>query len=74
MYVYIRSESNLYTVGFYDPNGNFIADSDHNNTQNAAARIHWLNGGGGNSATMEEWMQRLVGAVESVTGVLERGR
>ena len=29
MYVYIKSEANLWTVGFYDPDGNWHGDSDH---------------------------------------------
>jgi hypothetical protein len=47
MYVYIRSESNLYTVGFYDPAGKWLPESDHPTEGDAAARVHYLNGGGG---------------------------
>jgi len=46
MYVYVRSESNLWTVGFYDPKGQWHADSDHAEQEMAARRAHWLNGGG----------------------------
>ena len=28
MYVYIKSEPGLWTVGFYDPNGKWIPESD----------------------------------------------
>lgn len=45
MYVYIRSEPGLWTVGFYDPSGKWHAESDHATREEAAARIHWLNGG-----------------------------
>ena len=45
MYVYIRSEPHLYTVGFYDPTGKWHAESDHESTEAAAQRVHWLNGG-----------------------------
>ena len=45
MYVYIRSEQNLYTVGFYDPKGKWEPESDFNTTKEAAERVHYLNGG-----------------------------
>ena len=54
-YVYIESESwtddngqhhKLLTVGFYKPDGKFEAESDHEDTRLAAARVHYLNGGG----------------------------
>ena len=44
MYVYIESEHNLWTVGFYDPKGNWHPDSDHDNREEAAKRVAWLNG------------------------------
>jgi hypothetical protein len=45
MYVYIRSEPQLYTVGFYDPTGKWHPESDHESREDAAKRVHWLNGG-----------------------------
>ena len=48
MYVYIESEHNssgsLWTVGFYDPQGNWRPESDHDNSEKAAERVAWLNG------------------------------
>ena len=44
MYVYIRSEQCLWTVGFYDPNGKWISESDHDSPESAAERVHYLNG------------------------------
>ena len=44
MYVYIQSEPNLYTVGFYDPTGRWQPDSDHSDREEAAKRVHYLNG------------------------------
>lgn len=44
-YVYIRSEPGLWTVGFYDPAGKWQAESDHDRSDGAAARVHYLNGG-----------------------------
>jgi hypothetical protein len=45
MWVYIQSEPNLFTVGFYSPDGMWHADSDHPSQKEAADRVHWLNGG-----------------------------
>jgi hypothetical protein len=44
MYVYIKSEPGLYTVGFYDPNGKWHPESDHDNPEKASKRTAWLNG------------------------------
>lgn len=54
-YVYIQSEkagrdgatTNLWTVGFYDPTGKFVPESDHVRWEEAAKRVSYLNGGGG---------------------------
>jgi hypothetical protein len=45
MYVYIRTEPRLWTVGFYAPDGKFHPDSDHDSSEEAAQRVHYLNGG-----------------------------
>ncbi len=49
MYVYLESNQGngfyLFTVGFYDPSGNWHPESDHNTREEAAARVHYLNGG-----------------------------
>ena len=45
MWVYIQSEPNLYTVGFYDPAGQWHADTDYNSRDEAAERVRWLSGG-----------------------------
>jgi len=57
-YVYIHSEiagrkisegnyfeHDLFTVGFYLPNGKWEPESDHATREEAAARVHYLNGG-----------------------------
>jgi hypothetical protein len=46
MYVYIQSEPGLWTVGFYNPDGKFEPESDHDTTDSAAARVSYLNGKG----------------------------
>ncbi len=45
MYVYIQSEPGLYTVGFYDPKGEWHPESDHQDREEAAKRVAFLNGG-----------------------------
>lgn len=44
-YVYIKSEPNLWTVGFYDPQGEWHLESDWDNGYSAASRVIELNGG-----------------------------
>lgn len=46
-WVYIQSEPNLWTVGFYDPNGKWNPESDWDNKESAQKQVHYLNGGGG---------------------------
>jgi hypothetical protein len=48
MYVYIKSEPQLWTVGFYDPKGQWQPESDHGSAEAAADRAHYLNGGADN--------------------------
>jgi hypothetical protein len=43
-YVYLKSEPQLWTVGFYDPSGKWHSESDHNTKEEAANRVAFLNG------------------------------
>lgn len=45
MYVYIKSEPRLWTVGFYRPDGTWEPESDHSSIEEAVDRVHYLNGG-----------------------------
>jgi hypothetical protein len=45
MWVYIKSEPRLWTVGFYSPDGSWNPESDWSTSKEAAARVHYLNGG-----------------------------
>jgi hypothetical protein len=45
MYVYKKTELNLWTVGFYTPDGKWIPESDYGNKEEAAERVNYLNGG-----------------------------
>ena len=47
MYVYKQTEFSpycLFTVGYYDPKGNWTPESDHDTAEKAAERTAWLNG------------------------------
>lgn len=57
-WVYIQSEPSLYTVGFYDPNGQWHGESDHAGSEDAAARVHYLNGGRENQIDKEADAER----------------
>jgi len=46
-WVYIQSERGehpLWTVGFYDPTGRWMPESDWGSREEAADRVHYLNG------------------------------
>jgi len=43
-YVYQSFEKGLWTVGFYDPQGNWHPESDHETPDRAAARVAYLHG------------------------------
>jgi hypothetical protein len=45
MYTYIRSEPQLWTVGFYGPNEKWNPESDWDSSEEAAKRVAYLNGG-----------------------------
>jgi hypothetical protein len=44
-YVYVSFVRDLWTVGFYDPSGRWHPESDHDSPEEAAKRVHYLNGG-----------------------------
>jgi len=44
-YVYIKSEPQLWTVGFYTHDGAWTPESDYSDREEAAKRVSWLNGG-----------------------------
>ena len=44
-WVFLRTEPRLWTVGFYDPQGNWHPESDHESPESAADEVHYLNGG-----------------------------
>ncbi len=45
VWLYQRAERRCWTVGYFDPAGHWQPESDHSNPEDAASRVHWLNGG-----------------------------
>lgn len=45
MYVYKETQTGIWTVGFIWPDGQFYAESDYAKRDDAAGRVHYLNGG-----------------------------
>lgn len=44
MYVYKRTEPQLWTVGFYAPDGEWHSEGDYGDREEAADRVAYLNG------------------------------
>ena len=45
MWVFRTTEPGLWTVGYYTPDREWVTDSDWPTKEEAADRVHWLNGG-----------------------------
>lgn len=71
MYVYIRSEPQLWTVGFYAPNGKWEPESDHGSSDAAASRVAHLNGS--SDGDLRKALQNLVIRCDGAEGVREDG-
>jgi len=69
MYVYIKSEPNLWTVGFYTPKGEWNPESDHSTKEEAANRVRYLNGG---TLGARQLLERLISIIESDKVVADR--
>lgn len=44
MWVYRKTEPNNWTVGYWTPDKEWVAESDWSTSQDAARRVRWLNG------------------------------
>ena len=64
MYVYIRTEPQLWTVGFYAPDGKWHSDSDHSGREEAADRVAYLNGAHPSLAERIERLEQRVAELE----------
>ncbi len=54
-WVYVKSEAQVWTTGFYDPDGEWQGDEDHDNAEAAARRVNYLNGGSGKPQHRPKW-------------------
>lgn len=45
IWFYKRTEPGLWTVGYYGPNDTWQTESDHDSPDEAAVKVHYLNGG-----------------------------
>ena len=77
MYVYIKAEPQLWTVGHYRPTSDeWVPESDWPTTRDAAARVRYLNGGEVDSLIFEaqaqpdysEMLGRIATALETLAG------
>lgn len=44
MYIYQQTANNIWSVGFFDPDGEFKIETSHSDPTSAAQRTAWLNG------------------------------
>lgn len=64
---YIQSEPNVYTVGHVDAGaGDFRSDSDWATRNEAAARVHYLNGSSEPSTRAARVGERIAQALEDI--------
>ena len=63
-WVYVLSEPNLWTTGFYGPNEKWNPDTDHDSPAKAQERVRWLNGGNSNAH------DKMLAALEAVEWAL----
>lgn len=68
MWVYVRTEPNLLTVGFFSPDGELHTDSDHGSKEEAAERVHYLNGG---SKVVEKVIEKVIEKMEHMQDELD---
>lgn len=70
MWYYKLTESSadhrLYTVMFEEHDGDVVTDSDHNDREEAARRVHWLNGGAHVAPTDETAAGKITIALEAL--------
>lgn len=79
-YVYLHtehsSEHDLYTVGFYDPNGKWVPESDWSERKEAGDRASYLNGSSKPEHVFPNgftsWMETFFEVVNIMTGMIQK--
>ena len=72
-WVYIKTENELWTTGFYDPEGKFQTDADFDSKLRAATRCAWLNGDAGLKALGNfDRIMKLAERVDRIQARLDR--
>lgn len=69
VYLSPRTSGDPYTVGFYKPDGAWEAESDHSTQEEAAKRVHFLNGGTDLAASLNAYGE---GIGECIQGQFSR--
>lgn len=69
-YVYRSNRGDPFTVGFYKPDGTWEPESDHSTAEEAAKRVHYLNGGTDLLASLNAYGENIG---ECIEGQLNRG-
>jgi hypothetical protein len=70
-YVYLKTlPEGLWTVGFYDPKGNWHPESDHDTAKDAAERVVYLNGGSRKAAPADKPTLRDYFAARAMEGYI----
>lgn len=75
-WVYVRTEPQLWTVGFYAPDGKWNTDSDYNDRQQAADRCAVLNGGApaAEVAALREALEAVIECNDNFLGYVDKGK
>jgi hypothetical protein len=66
-YVYIKTESQLWTTGHYGPDGTFHTDEDFDDSEDAADRVAWLNG---SPESFEQRLKSIEKTIDRMLGIL----
>lgn len=74
-WVYMKTDVNLYTVGYYEYYNNnrkkWHSDSDHSTKEEAAKRVAWLNGGENVINALGEMVGKMIGDLERMNKRIE---
>ena len=63
-YVHRKSDTRLWTVGYYEPSGKWYAMTDHDNEAKASEHVHYLNGGTVDKGpVMLDWQRAQIAAM-----------